>query len=161
MNFVISQFFWAIIILVTSLHLFRALEWLASQSKAPMRSSSLITRKQQKLNSASSWRNPFNVKIKGAFEKVWHESRGLWEQQHSLYSLLTDTKGQLIDLQVSLENYCKVLALFGFNYPDFDFVLRTLVCYPFLLMEEFSKLPPSRKESSLSCSNTKTLIFGI
>ena len=37
-----------------------------------------------------------------------------------LNSILTDTKNQLIDLQESLERYCNVLPVFGFNSPKYD-----------------------------------------
>ena len=52
-----------------------------------------------------------------------------------LNSILTDTKNPLIDLQKSLESYCNVLPLFGFNSAKYDLNLIKPYLLPILVNE--------------------------
>ena len=54
-------------------------------------------------------------------------------------------KNQLIDLQESLERYCNVLPVFGFNSAKYDLNLVKSYFYPFLLTNEILNPLSSRK----------------
>ena len=52
-----------------------------------------------------------------------------------LNSILTDTKNQLIDLKETLESYCNVLPVFGFNSAKYDLNLINPYLLPILVNE--------------------------
>ena len=52
-----------------------------------------------------------------------------------LNSILADTKNQLIDLQESLQRYCNVLPVFGFNSAKYDLNLIKSYLLPILVNE--------------------------
>ena len=62
-------------------------------------------------------------------------------------------KNQLCDLQESLERYCNILPVFGFNSAKYDLNLIKPTCYPFLLTNETLNLLSSRKRTSYLVQN--------
>ena len=66
-------------------------------------------------------------------------------------------KNQLIDLQESLDRYCNVLPVFGFNSAKYDLKLIKSYLLPILFNEETLNPLSSRKRTS--SSRSKLVIF--
>ena len=62
-----------------------------------------------------------------------------------LNSIPTDTKKSIIDLQESLERYCNVLPVFGFNSAKYDLNLIKSYLVPFLVNERDIEPTVSKK----------------
>ena len=127
-----NQFSSATPILITSLHIFfEVLENLASQSKAKMK------------NFFLDIETTIKIKLGSILEKLTqrHNRRSKQIWMIVITKLVPQLnscrykKNQLIDLQESLERYCNVLPLFGFNSAKDDLNLIKSFSLPILINE--------------------------
>ena len=70
-----------------------------------------------------------------------------------LNSIFADTKNQLFDLQESLERYCNVLPVFGFNSAKYDINLIKSYLLPILVNERDTELTVIKKANQFIAFN--------